>query len=778
MWAGQRGYFHFAIGVGGHFAETGRYEFDHWHERSGRWPDDQERFLAEAIAKSSECDVYVAPYLRASPSRKKGNALPSRWLYADVDEQDPHLEDVLRQLIGPGGLLVDSGQGRHPYSRLPESLEPVELEQWNMRFARRLGADAGWAENKLLRLPGTFNHKPRALGGESAQVRLVDFEAAPRDLTLAELAELLPELPTMNGSAATVIVPELPATVPPRIQARLREQTGRDRSGQTFSFVKACIEEGLSDGQTLALALQHAPTLAKYGDRARGEVERAIQKLRTDAASAEKTSGPRRRFRLRPLAEVTPRAINWLVPGMIPMRTLTLVAGVGGLGKSTYLAAVAAQLSTGELGEPGDTIIVSFEDPAEEVLRPRIEAAGGDLTRVHEFACEGDGIDQLQLPTDLEELQDIVSSVPAKFVIFDPIVAAIDVALDAHKDQHVRKVLGGLAALAEEGTLAMALVGHLNKAPSADAYIRVASSVAFWNASRSVVLVTEDPDQPDDLRLVTQRKANWARIRPVERHRIETIVLPGTVDPDTGKPIETSRMVFVEVANDIDGSEVLHTKSPKSGNARAFLAQALADGDWHDSAGLKTLASGIGISQRTLVRAANDLQVETERRGFPSTTWWRLPAGATADTKSRQPLSHILGATRETAPYGLSQPVAQLATVTPPTDCGATDGTTNGLARQKKRPAHGETPDEIARVRAALDAADAERARAARSPGGRGDDAREGEDGPPGPVALSLFGEAVTLNPPGEVSGRSGGGSGRPERHPFLGDYDARRLVK
>ena len=40
----------------------------------------------------------------------------------------------------------------------------------------------------------------------------------------------------------------------------------------------------------------------------------------------------------------------------------------------------------------------------------------------------------------------------------------------------------------------------------------VANSVAFWNASRSVVLITEDPDEPDAHRLVTQRKANYARL--------------------------------------------------------------------------------------------------------------------------------------------------------------------------------------------------------------------------------------------------------------------------
>ena len=59
-----------------------------------------------------------------------------------------------------------------------------------------------------------------------------------------------------------------------------------------------------------------------------------------------------------------------------------------------------------------------------------------------------------------------------------------------------RGVLGRLAALAEEATCAVCIVGHLNKAPSKDAYLRVANSVAFWNASRSVVLVHRRPARP------------------------------------------------------------------------------------------------------------------------------------------------------------------------------------------------------------------------------------------------------------------------------------------
>jgi AAA domain len=374
------------------------------------------------------------------------------------------------------------------------------------------------------------------------------------------------------------------------------------------------------------------------------------------------------RWALQQLADVVPRQVRWLVHGLIPLHALTLVAGVGGLGKSMWLLARAAELSRQGI----DVIIVSFEDTAAEIIRPRVQAAGGDLTRIHVMVlADAGGLDSVQLPRDLDDLRILVQSVKAKLIIIDPVVAAIESRLDAHKDQHVRTVLAQLARLAEEEDAAVALVGHLNKAPSMEAYIRVANSVAFWNASRSVVLLTEDGDD-EELRLVAQRKANWARLRPVERHRVEEIILMDTLDPETGEPIVTSRIVFVEVADDVNGADVLGPKATKTETAETLLAAMLADGDWHESAGVKMLMSAGGFSERTVQRASKVLGVEAERRGMPSSTWWRISlAGATAGLVAPSLVAPTLppqsGATEDSAqPCGSETVAAPVAPTAPP----------------------------------------------------------------------------------------------------------------
>ena len=302
---------------------------------------------------------------------------------------------------------------------------------------------------------------------------------------------------------------------------------------------------------------------------------------------------------------------------------------VGGLGKSTWLVRVAAQGSVA--ATPWETIYVSFEDSADEVLRPRLEAAGSNPELVHEVVlAESGSLDAFTLPRDIENLTTLVRSRAARLVVIDPVVAAVDTKLDAYKDQHVRQVLAQLWKVARDEDCAIALVGHLNRVPSTDAFLRIANSMAFWNAARSVVLVTEDGDADDGLRLIAQRKANLTRLAPVERHRIEEIVLPDILDPETGSPIVTSRMTFVEIADDVDPTTILGPTTPtKTESAETVLEALLVDRDWHESDPLKKVLAAAGYNERLAQRAAKDLGVEVERRSFPSTTWWRLPPVAT-----------------------------------------------------------------------------------------------------------------------------------------------------
>lgn len=328
-------------------------------------------------------------------------------------------------------------------------------------------------------------------------------------------------------------------------------------------------------------------------------------------------------FRLRPLTGVRSRNTAWLVEGTIPLRAPTMLAGIGGLGKSQYALRIAAQLSTGDLPcGVGDTIVISYEDLPEDQIRPRALAAGGDLDRIHLFEVDDD---IARLPQHLPDIGRLAASVDARLVIIDPFIAGVEGDYDAHRDQDIRAVLAEVARLCEENSLSALLVNHLNKTPSKIAYERVGSSGGFWNAVRSVVLLVADPDN-EDMLLIAQAKANWSRRRPVERHRVETVVL-NEKDEETGLPIVTSRIVFVEVADDVNADDVLGPqRATKKESAGTWLAEALSDGEWREVAPLVAAAEAVGYSRTTLERASSDLGIEKAKaKEFQGPWRWRLP---------------------------------------------------------------------------------------------------------------------------------------------------------
>jgi hypothetical protein len=169
IWALGEGWACVGVGHDGHIPPNGKYQFRRLEHRFYRWPEELSRFLAETMTMAAQTDVYIIPTLRADRSAKKGSALPGRACWADVDGQwTPERAEKIAQL---NTWRVASGSGgRHVYLPLVQPEPPEHLEAWNRRFGALLDADAKWAENALLRLPGTLNHKPRANGGASIPV--------------------------------------------------------------------------------------------------------------------------------------------------------------------------------------------------------------------------------------------------------------------------------------------------------------------------------------------------------------------------------------------------------------------------------------------------------------------------------------------------------------------------------------------------------------------------------------------------------------------------------
>jgi putative DNA primase/helicase len=171
LWGDRDGHACLGVGVDGHLSQRGRYQFGRFTQSFHRWPAGRYRLLAQAMAAADQADVYVGVLLRSGPSRRAGTAQAGRVAWADVDGAwTTQRAQALGRLGGWPTWQAQSGSGRHLYLPLDDLEEPERLEGWNRRLAILLAADSGWSASKLLRLPGTFNHKPRAAGGRSVPV--------------------------------------------------------------------------------------------------------------------------------------------------------------------------------------------------------------------------------------------------------------------------------------------------------------------------------------------------------------------------------------------------------------------------------------------------------------------------------------------------------------------------------------------------------------------------------------------------------------------------------
>lgn len=355
----------------------------------------------------------------------------------------------------------------------------------------------------------------------------------------------------------------------------------------------------------------------------------------------------RRVFSLR-AAEVRRKQISWLLPGRVPRGYLTLLIGTQGLGKSQWLAWLAAANSRGELtGEPGVTLVCSAEDAWDTTIKPRLEAWSADLELIRFVGVQvDDGETGLVLPDDVERLREEIGYTGAGLVTVDPVLAHLARDIDSHKDASTRQALAPLARMADASGCAVVGAHHLNKSTAADPLNRASASVAFTAQARSVLLFAPDPDDPDaergPLRALAHVKSNVSALAATQLYTIEQIHLPATANEPA---VETSRVRLTgESAH--SGHELLRSaglRGTEEGGsaldeAKAFLLEELLEGPVLQTEVARD-ARGNGIAEATLRRAESALGVEKQRRGFgkDGRWYWSLPLQEASSIDAQAP---------------------------------------------------------------------------------------------------------------------------------------------
>lgn len=345
--------------------------------------------------------------------------------------------------------------------------------------------------------------------------------------------------------------------------------------------------------------------------------------------------------------DIKSRRIEWLWEGRIPDAALTILMGNEGHGKTAAGLAIMAALTRGELkgarhGKPMRCAIIAPEDDAGAVLKPRLIAAGADLSlvrRVNSKAGSTDNEVGLSLPDDTDEFVRQLVESDVEFVFVDPLASLLNPGANTWKDTDIRQALEPLMSALGARRITVLGALHTNKSKSTDPRERGMGSVGWRQVCRSQLMLGLDPDAPEDdqtARCLAHTKTNYGLLAPTIRVRHESVSVP----LDDGSEDSILRSSFGEECY-VTAEAMLAASSPTTRARRerseddGLSAERRSAGAWLlallSAAKGSMLATEVEEARqasgecayRTLERAKADVGVRSER--VDGHWHWRLP---------------------------------------------------------------------------------------------------------------------------------------------------------
>lgn len=342
------------------------------------------------------------------------------------------------------------------------------------------------------------------------------------------------------------------------------------------------------------------------------------------------------------LSDVEPRPVAWLWSQRFALGKLSIIAGHPGLGKSQLAIYLAARVSTGTpwpcntgTAPLGNAIVLSAEDDVADTMRPRLDAAGGDASRVHALQAikqiDEEGKRGFDLTRDVEHLMQVVNAVgDVKLIIIDPISAYMGKpgANDSNRNTDVRAILAPLQDLAARLDIAIIMVSHLTKGTRDGAVSRVTGSGAFVAAARAAFLIEKEMEKDEDAEDGKGKLVDTGRrlFLPIKNNLGDDktgfaykIVSKTNVYDAFDPPMEI-QVAAIEWADEIvtiTADEVLAPTGEKSSGAsevREFLKSYLSSGPMPQKQ-VEAAAAQRGFSEDQLKRAKKKLNVASEKQG-------------------------------------------------------------------------------------------------------------------------------------------------------------------
>lgn len=264
-----------------------------------------------------------------------------------------------------------------------------------------------------------------------------------------------------------------------------------------------------------------------------------------------------------------PKELEFVWYPLIVKGNLNIIEGVGGTGKSFLTTWLLSAISTGakmpfsdKYFKQGNSILQNAEDDIDGTIIPRLIANGADRRCIGYINEEIKAFNVKQL---LRLERQIIKFKP-EIVIIDPLTSYLG-GVNMYVANEVRDVLKPLKELAQKYNCAIVFIMHLNKNSGTSATNRTLGSVDFVSIARSVLLVTEDP-QDKTKRLLIPVKTNL--MKESEKRAL------------CYKINDNGSLEWVEDRGYINADDILNQEESsfnKDSIARGFILGALSQGD-------------------------------------------------------------------------------------------------------------------------------------------------------------------------------------------------------
>jgi RecA-family ATPase len=221
------------------------------------------------------------------------------------------------------------------------------------------------------------------------------------------------------------------------------------------------------------------------------------------------------------LDEFEEKDIEWLIPGYVPKEQITIVAGTGGVGKTSVWVSLVADLSSGkatvfEKGsdtaqyvqrKPLHVMFFSGEDTVEHVLRKKLRQEGAILKNITTISLEDKHFEKILFGS--KYLEAVVAKTKPDVIIFDPLQSFIGSKAKMADRNDIRQRMRCLIEFGSRYHTTSIIVMHTNKQQGAWGRNRMADSADLWDIARSVIMCGDT--ETDGVKYLSHEKCNYAK---------------------------------------------------------------------------------------------------------------------------------------------------------------------------------------------------------------------------------------------------------------------------